>query len=233
MERHRLLVGGLGGKRSRGRRFPGLRGRRPCDLGGAFARHASRRVRVPTVRDVVEQVIKDRSTSWRSKTTEQVWRNLFESFVFPVIGDRVVNDVTLDDCRQIVAPFWKGRGSKGYVLRQRLDSVMQYAVAHKCRQDNPAADLKVLLPKVKREPDHHPYLPHKRVADAVRTVWAADDVDEAVRLLLVFIVLTACRFKTATAPADGCSHGIPTNGAGNRSCNRTNNPFLPEAPAYR
>ncbi len=92
---------------------------------------------------------------------------------------------------------WKGRGSKGYVLRQRLDSVMQHAVAHKYRQDNPAAELKVLLPKVKREPDHHPSLPHKRVADAVRAVRAADDVDEAVRLLLVFIVLTACRFNEA------------------------------------
>ena len=99
--------------------------------------------------------------------------------------------------------------------------------AHNDRSDNPAAKLKVVLGKVKREPKHYPSLPHARVAEAMRAVWTAD-ADEPVRLLLEFIVLTACRFSEAadltwtdvdfdsrvwTVPAErmkaGCLHRVP------------------------
>ena len=114
--------------------------------------------------------------------------------MFPVVGDWLVSDVTLEVLRGIVGPLWGGRGSKGYILRQRLDCVMRCAIAHKHRSDNPAAELKVLLRKVKREPTHHPSLPHAGVTDAMRDLQAVD-VDEAVCLFVVFVVLTAARYN--------------------------------------
>ena len=163
---------------------------------GGDPRADARRRSVPLVRDFVETVIEDRRPTWTSSQTEYSWRHSFATHVFPVVGDRRVSDVTLDDLRGIVAPLWRGRGSRGDVLRQRLDYVMRIAIAHKHRSDNPAAQLQVLLRKVKRQTSHRVSLPHAEVADAMRRVQASD-VDEAVRLLVVFVVLTAARFSEA------------------------------------
>ena len=163
---------------------------------GGDPRADARRASIPLVRDFVETVIEDRRPTWRSPQTEGAWRHSFRAHVFPVLGDRRVSDVTLDDLRGIVRPLWGGRGSKGYLLRQRLDRVMRSAIAHKYRSDNPAAELTVLLPKVRKEPRHRSSLPHADVAEAMRLVQAAD-VDEAIRLLVPFVVLTAARYAEA------------------------------------
>ena len=165
-----------------------------ADAGGGDPRADARRRSVPLVRDFVETVIADRRPTWSCTATEGSWRHCFATHVFPVVGDWLVSDVTLEVLRGIVNPLWDGRGSKGYILRQRLDCVMRCAIAYKHRSDNPAAELKVLLRKVKREPTHHPSLPHAAVTDAMRDLQAAD-VDEAVCLFVVFVVLTAARYS--------------------------------------
>ena len=150
----------------------------------------------PIVRVVVEGVIAARRANWRDADTEKKWRRLFERLVFPRIGDKPVSCVTLDDVRDIVVPHWRGRGSTGYVLRQHLDYVLRWAVAHGHRPDNPAHQLKVLLPKVRAVVAHHPSLPYAQVARAMAATRAAS-ADGAVKLLLMFVVLCAARLGEA------------------------------------
>ena len=150
------------------------------------------RKRAPTVRAVVEAVLAARRANWRTAETEKKWRRLFDTLVLPRIGDKPVSRVSLDDLRAILVPHWKGRGSIGHVLRQHLDYVLRWAVAHGHRPDNPADQLRVLLPRVRATIEHHPSLPHKKVAAALKTVQATS-VDDAVKLLLVFLVLCASR----------------------------------------
>lgn len=150
------------------------------------------RKQTPTVRVIVEAVIAARRANWRTADTEKKWRRLFETLVFPRIGQKPVSRVSLDDLRAILVPHWKGRGSTGHVLHQHLDFVLRWAVAHGHRLDNPVDRLRVLLPRVKAVVEHHPSLPHQRVAAAVTSVQESS-VDDAVKLLLVFLVLCASR----------------------------------------
>ena len=150
----------------------------------------------PVVSEVVEAVIKARRANWRTSGTERKWRHEFETLVFPRIGEKAVNLVSLEDLREIVEPHWKGRGSTGYVLRQHLDCVMQWAVAHKYRQDNPAADIRILLRKVKAVVRHHPSLPY-RTAPAAMAAVGASEADPVVKFVLLFLVLCASRFSEA------------------------------------
>ena len=150
----------------------------------------------PTVRVVVDAVIETRRTNWRDASTEKKWRRLFEKLVFPCIGDKLISRVTLNDVRDILLPHWKGRGSIGYVLRQHLDRVFQWAIAQRYRTDNPASDINALLPRVKAVVEHHPSLPYRNVAAAMAAVQASN-VDPAVKLLLLFLVLCASRFGEA------------------------------------
>ena len=64
-------------------------------------------------------------------------------------------------------------------------------------QDNPAAELKTLLPKRKRPLNHRPSLPYSEAPEAL-AAWQALPVNEAVRLAVLFIVLTTARLGEAT-----------------------------------
>lgn len=151
----------------------------------------------PTFRRVYELVTEMRRTNWHTKAAEANWRRGFEKNVFPVIGNKLVVAVTLEDIRRIVVPHWNGRNSIGYNLRQNLEAVLAYAVAEKHRPDNPAADLNRLLPTVKKVVNHRPSLPY-REAPEVMAAWQALPVNEAVTFAVLFIVLTASRLSEAT-----------------------------------
>ena len=172
-----------------------LENRKRARAGGDPTAVRARRT-APVVREIVEAVIKARSGNWSTRGTKRKWCHVFETLVFPRIGDKPVNLVSLDDLREIVAPHWKGRGSTGYMLRQHLDCVMKWAVAHKYRPDNPAAELSVLLPKVKAVVHHHPSLPYPKGPAAMAAV-GASEADPAVKFMLLFLVLCASRFSEA------------------------------------
>ena len=165
--------------------------RRVARSGGDPAPASSRKA-VPTVCEVFEAVIDSRRPSWTNPATERKWRHLFDTYVAPDIGAKPVDAVTLDDLSKIVLPRWKGRDSTGYLLRQRLDCVMRWAVTYEHRRDNPVARLDVLIPKVRAVVRHHPSLPHLKVAEAMRAVQASR-ADDAEKLALLFTVLCAAR----------------------------------------
>lgn len=62
----------------------------------------------PTFRRVYEIVTEIRRKNWRTKTTEASWCRGFEKHVLPVIGDKPVAAVTLEDIRGIVVPLYHG-----------------------------------------------------------------------------------------------------------------------------
>ena len=152
---------------------------------------------VPTLREVAEQVIAAGRPSWTGAHTELDWRRGLDKFVFPRLGDRRVDQVTLEDVIAVVQPEWNGRGSTGYLLRQRIDAILRWAVVKKYRLDNPAQQALDLLPKVRREPDHRPSLSYTKVAAAM-TALRASSAPAVIKDLVLFIVLTAARLSEAT-----------------------------------
>ena len=148
---------------------------------------------VPTFREVFEKVIERRVVGWRNPRTEQKWRRYYRDMVEPVIGDKRVDLVTREDIETIVMPHWRGRGSLGYVVRQHLASVLALAMFHGYRLDNPARDIKEVVPRdVKSVVAHHPSLPHREIREAMRRMQASPN-DLAVKLALLFTVLCAAR----------------------------------------
>ena len=164
---------------------------------GGDPRREGPRAKSPTFQSLYEIVTEMRRKNWDTKTTEANWRRGFEKYVLPLIGPKPVATVTLEDVRDIVLPLWKGRNSTGYTLRQNIEYVLRYAVVEKHRLDNPALDLKLVLPKVRRAPNHHASL-HYTEAPAALTEWQALSINPAVKLAFLFIVLTAARLTEAT-----------------------------------
>lgn len=169
--------------------------RRIARSGGDPLKDRERKV-LPTLREMVESVIDTRRPNWRTEGAEQNFRGLFERYVFPKLADCPIDAVELPAVLGILTPIWGGRRSRGYVLRQHLSAVMRSAVAHGYRRDDPAAQAKALLPRVTAAPVHHASLPYRQAPAALSAVLASDAA-EAVRLFIVFTVLTAARFSEA------------------------------------
>ena len=66
-----------------------------------------------------------------------------ERYAFPRIGRRPVSEVTTADGLEILTPIWHVKGERPpRAVRQRIRSVLEWAVAIDLRNDNPC-DLRV------------------------------------------------------------------------------------------
>ena len=166
-----------------------LQNRRVARVGGD---PSERKEEPPTFREMYEQEVERRARHWRSPQTERKWRRLYRDLIEPVIRDKRVDHVNMDDVERIVVPHWRGRGSPGYIVRQHLDIVLELAKARGHRSDNPARLVKTMVPKVKAVVEHQPMLPHDQVREAMAAILASRN-DPVVKDALLFTVLCAAR----------------------------------------
>ena len=124
----------------------------------------------------------------------------------------------------VLLPIWNSRPETAWRLRQRVSTVLRWAVAQGYRADNPAGDaIGAALPrhngKGKR---HHRALPHGEVAAAIEAV-RSSNAGRSAKLAFEYLVLTAGRSsevrlaswgeidtdsKTWTVPASRMKSGI-------------------------
>ncbi len=151
-------------------------------------------VGVPTFENAAGKVLDIYSQAWRdgSNTAKQWWASM-RDHVFPHIGGKTVDEVTTADIMAALLPIWTSKHVTARKVRQRIGTVMRWAIAQGYRQDNPAGDaITAALPKRHTPVEHRPALPHREVAAAVATVRNAD-AWVGTRLAFEFLVLTAAR----------------------------------------
>lgn len=150
---------------------------------------------IPTFAQAVEKVVAIHRPSWRSGKYETQWRGTLKNHAFPRLGQKPVNEITTADVMDVLLAddFWNQKGVTARVVRQRIGAVMKWAVAQGYREDNPAGDaISAALPKNGTRVQHHPALPHQRVAEALDRV-RASGANQSTKLCVELLVLTACR----------------------------------------
>ena len=102
-------------------------------------------------RSLATRLIEMKKSEWRSAKHESQWRNTLESYAFPILGEIAIADITVSEVLQILEPIWINKTETANRVRQRIESVLDYATALGLRQgDNPArwrGHLEHLLPK--------------------------------------------------------------------------------------
>ena len=117
----------------------------------------------------------------------------------------------------VLTPIWTSKPETPSRIRQRVETILDWAVAQGYRTDNPAGKaIAKVLPKPPRQKTHHPALPYQQVGNALEEV-RGSTADASTKLALEFLALTACRSgevrlarwsevdwdsKTWTIPAD-------------------------------
>ena len=96
-----------------------------------------------------------------------------ERYAFPRIGRRPVSEVTSADVLEILTPIWHVKGETARAVRQRIRSVLEWAIAMDLRADNPCDRVLPVLGPQNDIVEHRLALPHQDVAAAVETVRAS------------------------------------------------------------
>ena len=148
---------------------------------------------VPSFAEAAARVVEQKRAGWRTPTAGREWILTFERYAFPRIGRVPVSEVTSADVLEILAPIWHTKAETARRLRQRIHTVLEWAVAMELRTDNPCDRIGPVLGPQHDVVQHMRALPHREVAAAIRTA-RASTVPPAVRLAFEFLVLTAARW---------------------------------------
>jgi integrase len=185
-----------------------------------------------TFREAAQRYHKMHLGEWRSIAHAKQWLRSLEVFAYPIIGDMDVATITKPDVLRVIEPLWHDRTVTMDRVRNRIESVLEWAVALEYRPagTNPAkwaGHLDQVLPKVKKiaKPVHFAALDYEQMPMFMAKLRHQQGI--AARAL-EFAILTAARSgevlgakweeidlgnKTWTVPAErmkaGKEHKVP------------------------
>jgi integrase len=141
---------------------------------------------------------------WSNQKHIQQWTNTLTTYAYPYIGDMPVKDIDVQHVRLVLDPIWNTKTETANRVRQRIESVISYAIANKYRETSNPAIWKGLLDtfypkpeKVKQiryeqagEDKHHNALPYQ---DMPAFMGRLQKMEGTAAQALRFTILTAAR----------------------------------------
>ena len=146
---------------------------------------------VGTFAEAAQRVLEQKRGGWRGRWHAQNWVRSLERYAFPRIGNRPVSEVNTADVLEILTPIWHIKAETARAVRQRIRSVLEWAIAMDLRNDNPCGRVLPVLGPQNNIVTHRLALPHREVAAAIETVRTSGSGQPAVKLAFEFLVLTA------------------------------------------
>ena len=155
---------------------------------------------IPTFAEATAIVFDLRRPGWRSARHAQQWIESLNEYAMPKLGTESVARVDAAGILGVLVPLWHKMPVTAQRLRQRIGTVLKWAIAQGYRLDNPADAVAYALPRQSCRPSHQSSIHYEDVADAIDAV-RASNASPSARLALEFMVLTAARSGEVT----GCT----------------------------
>ena len=154
---------------------------------------ARQRPPTPTFAEASEIVIDMRRPTWTNAKHAEQWTNTLTTYASPKLGPKLVTDITSADILSVLTPIWTAKAETASRVRQRMETVLDWAVAQGYRIDNPAIrSITKVLPRTPRTKQHFAALHYRDVPAALATV-NGSNADTVTKLAFEFLVLTAAR----------------------------------------
>jgi integrase len=142
------------------------------------------------------EYIASQESGWRNPKHGEQWRNTLATYADPKIGELPVDTITVDHVLDILKPIWKTKTETASRVRGRIESILDWAAAHKYRSaENPArwrGHLDKVLPPMRKvaKVEHHPALPYRDMPAFMTDLRGRDGTAAKA---LEFTILTAAR----------------------------------------
>ncbi len=107
-----------------------------------------RQANIPTFEAAAAAVIELHRPSWRNAKHASQWETTLRTYVYPRLGKRPVSDIDTAEVLSVLMAIWHTKAVTARRVRQRISTVMKWAVAQGFRQDNPAGEaISAVLPR--------------------------------------------------------------------------------------
>lgn len=146
--------------------------------------------------EAVDEYLKIRVAEFRNEKHKKQWRSTLDNYAVPIIGAQPVRDLAVNDILSVLQPIWTVKTETATRLRQRIESVLSWAIAAGHREAaNPAVwrgNLAEILPKPDRvkQTKHHPAVQVGEIAEFWHEVKQREGMGA---LALQFLTLTVAR----------------------------------------
>ena len=145
-----------------------------------------------TFAEAARRVHEIHKPTWRNAKHAAQFISTLETYAFPRMGKLKVSDVSAADVLAVLTPIWTEKNETARRVRQRIGTVLKWAIAQGWRTDNPAQDIQQALAKVTPSKTQRKAMPYANVAACLETV-KASDATGATKQAIEFLVLTAAR----------------------------------------
>jgi integrase len=148
---------------------------------------------VPTFAQAALSTLEQHRAGWKNEKHPAQWINTLTTYVFPVMGQKPVDQIETSDVLRALSPIWLLKPETARRIRQRIKTVLDWAKAAGHRSgDNPVEGVNRGLPRQNGKRDHFAAIPYADVPHFVRKL---SDVptSQFARLGFEFLILTAAR----------------------------------------
>ena len=150
------------------------------------------KIAMPTFNEAIQKVIALYGPTWTNEKHAAQFRNTLATYAAPTIGNKSISDITSADVLRVLTPIWTSKTETARRVKQRIGTVMKWAIAQGFRADDPSAALAQALPKLGQKVQHRKSLPYDEVASCVATIRRSEAM-MSTKLALEFLILTATR----------------------------------------
>ena len=146
---------------------------------------------IPSFRKAAEQVHAEHKSGWKNAKHKAQWLSTLENYAFPAFGDRSVADVDAPVVRDALAATWLEKPETARRLRQRIRTVIDWAVAKGYRDGALAMPvIDKALPKQRAKARHHAAVPYSGLPAFMGELRQTESMG---RMALEAAILTAAR----------------------------------------
>jgi len=194
------------------------------------AERKRQKIEILTFKAAAKKVHAEQTASWKNGKHQDQWLNTLESYAFPKLGERLVNDIEGPLIREALLGIWLSKPETARRVKQRIGVVLDWAYANGMRlTEAPMRSLNRALPRQPKKDGHFAAMPYEDVPAFIQHLRKRSSVT---RLALEFLILTAARSgevrgakwseinletKLWTVPADrmkvGKKHTVPLTAA--------------------
>lgn len=174
-----------------------LNGLDPKDQRDGLKRQRAQAARkVLTFAEAAAQCIATKQHEWKNAKHHHQWAATLKTYAYPSLGSVPVDQIKMEQVLAVLEPIWTAKTETATRLRQRIETVMDWAKARKLYEgDNPASlkgGLGQLLPKARKiaKVKHQPALPYVKIHAFVQTLRGKNGISPKA---LEFLILTATR----------------------------------------
>jgi integrase len=144
--------------------------------------------------------IASHESGWTNSKHSAQWKNTLKDHAFPVIGDKDVADITLQDVLTVLTPIWISKTETATRVRSRIQKILDWSIALGYRTgDNPARSelvtTQIPAPSKIKKVTHHKALPYIRLNEFISKIQGKQCIAS---FALEFLINTASRTSEVT-----------------------------------